>query len=260
MAKLSALRKKEREKRKAARERFKVAKTTASKYERQLRSVARQIGSIVNGIAPGGVIKDVGKLTEALRQYSVLLKPWAESIASRMIAEADQRDQRKWQQAAQEIGQEMRKELQTTPIGKTFQELMAEQVTLITSLPLDAAERVHRLTMQAMVEGRRAPEVAKEIMRSGQVSTSRAMLIARTEVARTASILTESRAKYIGSDTYIWRTSGDSDVRELHRRLEGQVIRWDAPPIAGENGERAHAGQIYNCRCYPEPILPDIIE
>lgn len=260
MAKLSALRKEQRKKRKAARERFKVTKSVASKYERQLRNVAKQVGVIVTGLAPDGVIKDMGKLRKALEQYSELLKPWATSVAERMIAEADQRDKRKWQAAAAEIGQEMRKELQTTPIGKTFQELMQDQVTLITSLPLDAAERVHRLTLQAMVESRRAPEVAREILRTGEVTTSRAMLIARTEVARTAATLTESRAKYIGSPGYIWRTSGDSDVRPIHKGLNGKFIAWDNPPIAGENGERAHAGCIYNCRCYAEPQLPDIIE
>ena len=247
MARLSAIRKEAQRKRKAARERFKVAKGAASWYERQLRQVGKQIGTIVEGFAPGGVLKDMAGLRNALGKYSELLKPWAQSVARRMIAEADQRDQRKWQQAATEIGQTLRRELQTTPIGATYEALMQTQVMLITSLPLDAAERVHRLTLQAMVESRRANEVAVEIYKSGHVSVSRAMLIARTEVARTASVLCESRARYVGSEGYIWRTSGDSDVRDLHRKLEGKFIPWSEPPVAGENGERAHAGQIYNC-------------
>jgi hypothetical protein len=28
--------------------------------------------------------------------------------------------------------------------------------------------------------------------------------------------------------------------------------------VAGEQGEHAHAGMIYNCRCYPEPVIPEI--
>jgi uncharacterized protein with gpF-like domain len=104
---------------------------------------------------------------------------------------------------------------------------------------------------------------------------SHARLIARTETARTASVLTEVRAKSVGSEGYIWRTSLDADVRPKigtpnfaklntlamgsHRKLEGTFHRWDDPPIASENGERAHPGQIYNCRCWPEPVLPDRI-
>lgn len=258
---LSAIRKEERQKRLAARERFRVVKAAYKNYERQLKGVAKQVGAIVEGMAPDGILKEPQKLQQALRNYGALLKPWAESVAARLIAEVDQRDQRQWQKTAQEMGQNLRAELQTMPIGQTFQQLMAEQVSLITSLPLKAAERVHALTTQALLEGRRASEVAAEIMKTGKVTTSRAMLIARTEVARTSSIMTEARAKHVGSTGYIWRTSGDSDVRETHRKLEGQFIEWDKPPISEADGvTRAHAGQVYNCRCYPEPLLPDIIE
>lgn len=248
---LSALRREERAKRLAARERFKLAKNASRGYAKQLRQVAKQVGAIAEGL-----ISDPGKMMRAMREYAGLLKPWAEAVAEKQIAEADQRDKRAWQGLASEMGQELRAELPKTE----FVQIMAEQVRLITSLPLEAAQRVHKLTEEAMLQGRRAAEVAKEILRTGEVTTSRAMLIARTETSRTSTALTETRAKYVGSEGYIWRTSGDSDVRELHKKLEGKFIKWSEPPIAGENGERAHAGAIFNCRCYCEPILPDIIE
>ncbi len=50
--------------------------------------------------------------------------------------------------------------------------------------------RVVKVTFEA-----RASEIAKEIMRSGDVAKSRATLIARTEVARTARVLTQARAE-----------------------------------------------------------------
>jgi SPP1 gp7 family putative phage head morphogenesis protein len=250
-AKLSAIRREERAKRLSARERFKVAKTASKKYARQLSQVAKQVGSIVEGLAG-----DPWRLKRALNEYATLLNPWAEAVVAKQIAEADQRDIRAWQGLAQEIGQELRAEIPRTE----FKELMAEQVALITSLPLEAAKRVHKLAEEAMLQGRRAPEIAKEIMRTGEVTKSRAMLIARTETSRTATVLTETRAKHVGSIGYIWRTSGDTDVRKLHKDLEGTFHRWDDPPVAGENGERAHAGAIYNCRCWAEPVLPDIIE
>lgn len=94
------------------------------------------------------------------------------------------------------------------------------------------------------------------ILASGEVSKSHATLIARTETARVSSLLTQARAEHIGSEGYIWRTAHDADVRELHVELEGKFIYWNAPPVAGSSGERAHAGQIYNCRCWAEVILP----
>lgn len=237
-AKLSAIRRAEREKRIKARERFKVAKSAHRAYARQLTSVAKQVGHIVEGLAP-----DIDKITRSLRSYAELIKPWAQSVAAKQIAEADQRDKRAWAGLAGEMGQVMRAEIPRTE----FAELMAEQVDLITSLPLKAAQRVHHVVEQAMIEGRRADETAAEILKTGKVTKSRAMLIARTETSRAASVLTETRAKYVGSEGYVWRTSSDGDVRELHRELEGTFHRWDDPPVAGENGERAHPGGIYNC-------------
>jgi SPP1 gp7 family putative phage head morphogenesis protein len=143
-----------------------------------------------------------------------------------------------------------------SPVGKLLQRLQAEQVDLITSIPRDAAKRVHDLTLKNLESSGRTSDIAKEIMRQGEVSKSKATLIARTEVARASSLLTEARAKTIGSEGYIWRTSLDQDVRKSHKKMEGKFVRWDKPPTLID-GTTTHAGQIYNCRCYPEPVIPD---
>jgi len=243
-----------------ARERFGRARKAEAGFARNLRAVARHVGAIVRGFAtPEGEIRNEPAVRRALQAYSEVLKPWAEAVGSKMLAEVDRRDAAAWSAASREIGQELRAEVLKAPTGALMRERLAEQVDLITSLPRGAAERVHRLTIRALEGGERAKAVAKEILRTGKVTESRAMLIARTEVGRTATELTHARAKHIGSEAYIWRTAGDADVRDLHKKLDGKVIRWDDPPIAGEAGERAHAGSIYNCRCWADPILPETI-
>ncbi|WP_233496782.1 phage minor head protein [Dyella sp. AtDHG13] len=175
-----------------------------------------------------------------------------------MLVEVDVRDRMAWAELAGEMSRELRREIQTAPTGELFQALLNEQVTLIKSIPLDAAQRVHELTIKGLEDSTRASEIAKEIGRSGEVATSRANLIAQTEVSRTASTLTEARAVHIGSPGYFWRTSHDSDVRPDHKVLDGKFIPWNQPPIADRRtGRRAHAGCIYGCRCYPEPVLPE---
>jgi SPP1 gp7 family putative phage head morphogenesis protein len=245
--------------RKTTRERFLRARKATDAYERQLKSVSREIGKLIAGMAPKGVVRNSTGLANALARYSDLLvnSGWAAAVSERMIAEVAQRDAAAWTSLGRTMGRELRREIKTAPTGLLMRKLLDEQVILIKSLPLVAAQRVHKLTIQAIEDSTRASEVAKEIMKSGQVSKSRAMLIARTEVARTASTLTESRAVHVGSEGYFWRTAMDSDVREAHKKLEGKFILWSDPPIASDDGKRAHAGQIFNCRCYPEPVLPD---
>jgi len=193
-----------------------------------------------------------------LRSYADALIPWATATAARMVEEVNQRDLAAWKAASAEMSKELQREIQTAPTGETMRKLMDEQVMLIRSIPLDAAQRVQDLTIKVLEDGTRANEIAAEIMRSGDVATSRAMLIARTEVARTESNLTQARAQHIGSTHYIWRTAHDSTVRADHKRLNGKVFAWNEPPVADErSGARANPGCIYNCRCWAEPILTE---
>jgi uncharacterized protein with gpF-like domain len=144
-----------------------------------------------------------------------------------------------------------------TPIGGLMRTRLAEQVTLIKSLPLDAAQRVHDLTLKGLEDSTRAREIAREISRSGEVCESRATLIARTEVSRTASELVQARCTNVGLTHYHWRTAGDQDVRPGHKLKANTVCEWANPPAVEENGRimHFHAGQIWNCRCYPDPVI-----
>ncbi len=238
------------------RKQFNRVRRAERQYARRLRKVSRRIEEILKKF-PSIDPLSLPQIEEALKAYSQLLDPWAKSVAASMIADVQYRDEKIWAELGRSMARNLREEIRKAPTGTILRDFMNEQVTLIKSLPLDAAKRVHKLVMEGQLEAKRASEIAKEIRKSGQVSKSRANLIARTEVARVASGLVMARATYVGSDGYIWRTVGDSDVRPRHRKLNGKFFSWDDPPVSGESGERAHAGMIYNCRCYPEPVLPD---
>lgn len=226
-------------------------------YSRNLRSISRQIGVITKELAP-----HPDSLEAMLREYAQMLVPWARSVASRMLSEALRRDDAAWNRLSKTMSRALAEEIRGAPIGGRLRELQQQQVTLITSLPLEAAERVHALALEIRVStAGRAKELAAAILASGDVSKARANCIARTETARVASNLTQARAEFVGSEGYIWRTAGDLDVRKLHQKLNGQFVRWDAPPVAGKSkaGEiRAHAGCFPNCRCYAEPVVPEV--
>ncbi len=240
------------------RARWLQARRAESFYQSRLLSVARQVGAIVKGFDPDGLLRDPSAAMDALKAYAELIGPWAASVAKYMIADVGRRNTKAWKELGEDMGKALRAELEQAPTGRIYGALMAEQVDLITSLPREAAQRVHRLTQTALIESTRAADIAKEIMRTGEVTANRAKLIARTEVARTASNLTEARALYAGSEGYIWRTSGDGDVRDTHRHMNGKYVRWDSPPKTDKNLDPYHAGQGPNCRCYPEPVLPDL--
>ena len=235
---------------------FEKSRGIERRYAATLRQIGRQIGVIIDGFPdPLADPASVPRLTDALSRYSDLIGPWAEAVSRRVISELDAQDAKAWARHSRDMSRALRLEIATAPTGAIQRAMLADQVRLIKSLPTEAAQRVHRLTLEGIVQGTRAAEIAKMIQASGEVAKSRATLIARTEVARTASTLTQARAVHVGSEGYIWRTAEDSDVRESHRRMSDRYVEWSNPPTT--DGLVGHAGCVPNCRCYPEPVIAD---
>lgn len=227
-------------------------------YSSRLQSVARQVGEIVSGLAPRGFVRSLSALLKVLDDYAEAIEPWAEAAAQYMVADVARRNDKIWRRVSKEMGASLRGEMMHSRQGVVFREAMDSQVELIRSIPTEAGLRVQKLTEEARVSGRRAEDISKEIMRTTEVTQSRARLIARTEVSRTAANLMMARAIAAGSEGYVWRTSKDADVRDTHRAMEGKYVRWDAPPKTDPNLAPYHAGCGPNCRCYAAPVLPDL--
>lgn len=239
----------------SARSAFIRAKKLVKNYSSRLRKIARHIADITKAFE-ADPIGNASKLESVLRRYAETITPWAQATAERMVTEVAQNDKQAWRKVSAEMGRELQKEIETAPTGALMQQLQNEQVGLIRSLPLESAERVHKLVTEGLSQGRRASEISDEIMKTGEVSRSRADLIARTETSRVATNLTAARAQHIGSTHFMWVTAGDADVRPSHKALNGKVFRWDEPPEC-DPGHHALPGAIWNCRCLARPIIPD---
>ncbi len=233
---------------------FKRSRRIEERYARELRKVAREIGRIV-GAFPTGDPGSLPELQRTLAKYSDVIEPWARSVATNMLFESARQDERLWAEGTRAMSNALKIELRGAPIGQELRKRLADQVKLIKSLPTDAAQRVHTLTLEGLTSGARAKEIAAKILETGNVTAARATLIARTEVSRTSSELTMVRAQHVGSEGYIWRTSDDADVRDSHKRMAGRFVSWDKPPTL--DGLTGHAGCLPNCRCYPEPVIPE---
>lgn len=226
-------------------------------YAAALRHLAWRIAGLVRRYVPFDP-GDTGELVDELQEFSRTLRPWAEATAQRMLADVERREYKAWMQTAREMGKGLREELREAPTGAVMRQLQHEQVNLITSVPLDLARRVQDLARDYAAGGRRYDEMIDMIQRTGHVAKSRATLIARTEVAKAQSLLTQARAEYVGSTEYKWVTAHDADVRPSHQRLDGTIQRWDSPPLSDPPNHHAHPGQIWNCRCVSIPILPNV--
>jgi SPP1 gp7 family putative phage head morphogenesis protein len=192
---------------------------------------------------------------------------YAFEAARRMVTHLFTSSKQSWREAASEAGRgniiyrTLRAELNDPIIRGEFYHQIQRNAEIIKTLPPDLADQVTRYIADETVKGRRAADIAREIQETfPQHSRAKAMLIARTEVSKTSTAITRARAQNMGLNWYEWRTSEDSRVRDSHRKMDHILVNWQDPPspelLSGEKSEGYyHAGEIYNCRCYPAPVV-----
>ena len=230
------------------------------KYFNELKLVAKEIEKILKSTLTS-VTKAKGiKAISLLKKYSKTLTKWSNKTVATMFYNVDKDNKKKWDKLSAKMSQELKKELSKAPAKTWMQKYMDDNVGLIKSIPIDAAKRVHKLIKENQYVGLRSTDLIDEIMRIGSISENKAKMIARTETSRYSTALTQMRSESIGADWYVWKAVGDFRTRKGHKRMDGVVVSWNDPPSPEKLvGEKAygeyHAGETFNCRCYPEPIL-----
>lgn len=129
-------------------------------------------------------------------------------------------------------------------------------VALIESIALQQHDQVLSLVTKAASSGMRARTLRDSIQERFRVSRSRAQLIARDQLLKANSQLTQIRHAEAGVTHYVWITSSDEKVRDRHADLSGTIHAYNDPPVTNEQGDRNHYGEDYQCRCTGSPVLP----
>ena len=149
-------------------------------------------------------------------------------------------------------------------LDQSINEQIERNAQIISTLPLDVSRKVTKKIYEGTIEGKRATTLSKEIAQyTKDYSRASAKLIARTEVSKTQTALTRSRSANLGIKWYVWKTEQDARVRESHKTMDGVIVSWMSPPDpekltglpSAKINSNYHAGEIYNCRCFPDPLM-----
>jgi len=230
------------------------------KYFNAMKLVAKEIEKILKTTLTSATKSQGIKAMGLLKKYSKELSKWATKTVATMLYNVNKDNQKLWNKLSAKMSQELKKELSKAPAKTWMQKYMDDNVGLIKSIPIDAAKRVHKLIKENQYVGLRSTDLIDEIMRIGSISENKAKMIARTETSRYSTALTQMRSESIGADWYVWKAVGDFRTRKGHKRMDGVIVSWNDPPSPEKLvGEKAygeyHAGETFNCRCYPEVIL-----
>mgnify|MGYP004542965365 CR=1 FL=1 len=243
---------------------WKQSLTNEYKFLKALQEVCKQLKRIANSAG-----SDLDKYQQYIKSFqnSNAYKDYIRLAVTNMITGVANQNYKTWRQASQKAmkGQLLYKGLlqeMEKGLGKTINYMIEDNARLISTLPTDVSNKVVKNITALSYKGLRASEIAKIIeQETNKHSRASAKLIARTEVSKATTALTQARSQELGINWYCWRTALDGPrVRKAHRNMEDVFVNWSEPP-SPENlvGEKSvgfyHAGNIWNCRCYPEPII-----
>ncbi len=246
------------------RQRPREPRRVSRRYERGLVAVSRAIAELVDGVVQPHLARAraredadidpnlfgtdfanlrirVGRLTNSTRVRN-LVDRWGREI--RDVNRVDQ--QRILRISLAEESTETRQILRT---------LRRENVDLITSIGTRHLDDTFRTVTNGVIRGTRVETLAKEIKERHGVSESRARLIARDQTLKANSQLTQARHREAEVERYVWSSSRDERVRDIHGELDGRTFSWNDPPVTNEAGEQNHPGEDYQCRCVAIPVL-----
>ena len=196
------------------------------------------------------VVSTLKRIVRALLTSSGL-----DAILLRAAEGADRHSRAAWKKQAEALG--LSPESEDLFLAKRMRGFRAGNLKLIKSLCQEHVERVGKV-LAAAGRGTRVEEIAQELQDATGATKARAQLLARDQLLKLNSQVTQDRHRAAGIEEYVWSASRDVRVRKRHKDLDGTRQRYDDPPIVDERtGRRAHAGEDYQCRCVAIPILPD---
>ena len=179
----------------------------------------------------------------------------AEALAQTVVSkQGQQSDNQLSAMIQQRTGIDFSGLMSDSVLKEAVDEAVAANISLINSIPQQYLDRVEQAVMASLQAGTLNDTLADELKKIRGVTDSRAKLIARDQLGKINSRLSQIRQQSLGITHYFWSTSHDERVRDRHRRWDGDLIAWDNPPIDG------HPGQAIQCRCTAIPDLDFLTE
>lgn len=150
----------------------------------------------------------------------------------------------------QAIGVDATMAFTDSSVIKVFETVTTNNINLIKSIPTEYYEKLEDALFEKVARGVRYESLIGEVERIGNVTKSRAKLIARDQTSKMNSAFNEARQTSLGIEEYVWQGAADERERASHRANNGKRFRWDQPPA-----KTGHPGHDVRCRCVAAPFF-----
>lgn len=145
----------------------------------------------------------------------------------------------------------------TRAVNEVIQATIAEQVSLIRSIPKQYFTQIQGSVMRSVQTGRDLASLSADLQARYGVTKRRAALIARDQNNKATASITRARQMEAGITEATWlHSAGGRTPRPEHVAASGK--RYDVAKGMFLENEWVWPGTAINCRCVSVPVIPGI--
>jgi SPP1 gp7 family putative phage head morphogenesis protein len=245
-----------------------LVKRMAKDYERQIK---KTFNAEIEGKAFDSLSGQIGiTLNELKTKWGGIFNKFSNIEAKKFVARLNKNVKLSAHNSLRELTKKTT--IKTPDYTEEMQELLRasikQNVSLIRSISEDYHNQIGGLVLRSITTGGagaggigKAIKANMAMMASirdyGFKADKRASLIARDQTSKLTSAFNAARMQSAGVEEFKWlHSKGGAEPRELHQKYDGQIFRYDDPPIIDERtGERGLAGVAIGCRCVCVPVI-----
>lgn len=213
-----------------------------------------------DSITTDGIGDDINNVLELLKA-KFNFNSQAQRISSSMVNRVDVINGKKTiQRVNNAVGVDVGNIINSENLTEFVEMQQIQNSELIKNVPGQAIEDIRRIVLNGLSEGLRAEEITKQI--SGNIPSSvfnkmnnRIKTIARTEVAKLNSQITNKRLTNLGITRAVWDATLDNRTRACHAARDGKEYDIAEGLFSSCDGNTIQPGQEINCRCVAVPIV-----
>jgi SPP1 gp7 family putative phage head morphogenesis protein len=196
---------------------------------------------------------EMGRLADRwLKRFDQL----APKLARWFATDSERRVTRHLEDALREGGISVRF-VQTSAMRTALEATVGQNVALIRNIPQQHLAAVEGAVMRSAASGRDLATLTKDLREVHGVTRRRAAFVARDQNNKASAVMARARQLELGVTTAIWRHSrGGREPRPAHVAMDGKTYdvklgMWDP-----EERKFVLPGELVNCRCSSQPIIP----
>lgn len=182
----------------------------------------------------------------------------AKPLAETMVGQSDAASTTAVHASLRELsgGLSMKTDFITGPMEEVLKGTIAENVSLIKSIPSEYFTKVQGEVLRSITSGRGLEDLEPWFAEQEGITERRAKNIALDQTHKAYNGFNKGRMQGVGVKSFEWVHSGGGlHPRQRHIDLSGKVFRFDALPVIDDDGTRGIPGQAINCRCTMVPVM-----